>query len=122
LSALLFPFTLLPLVLLILGITWGLAALGVYLRDVTQFIGIIITALLFLSPVFYPANALPPQYQPLLMLNPLGPAIEAARDVLFWGKLPDLAMLASHLTIGAIVAWIGFAGFQRSRRGFSDVL
>jgi lipopolysaccharide transport system permease protein len=122
LSALLFPLTLLPLILLILGITWALAALGVYLRDVTQFIGILLTALLFLSPVFYPASALPPEFLPLLMLNPLTPIMEAARDVLFWGKSPDVILLGAYTLISALLAWAGFAWFQKTRGGFADVL
>lgn len=58
-TVLLFPLIILPLLLLIMGLTWALASLGVYLRDVAQFIGILTTVLMFLSPIFYPASALP---------------------------------------------------------------
>jgi lipopolysaccharide transport system permease protein len=121
-SALMLPVVLLPLLLLILGVTWGLAALGVYLRDVSQFIGILTTVLLFLSPIFYPVTALPKEYQPLLLLNPLAPAIEQVREVLFWGRIPEPAAWAMYLVATAAIAWLGFAWFQKTRKGFADVL
>ncbi len=88
LTALLLPFVLFPVIFLTLGLSWMLASLGVYLRDVSQFIGIFTSVLLFMSPIFYPMSSLPPEYQALLMLNPLTPVIELVRDVLIWGKAP----------------------------------
>jgi lipopolysaccharide transport system permease protein len=69
LTLLLFPVVLLPLILFTLGISWILASLGVYLRDVGQIVGVITTALMFLSPIFYPVTALPKEYQILLHLH-----------------------------------------------------
>lgn len=122
LTVLLFPLIILPLLLMIMGLTWALASLGVYLRDVAQFIGILTTVLMFLSPIFYPASALPEKYQHLLMLNPLTPAIEYARDILFWGKLPDFTVLGIYFAGSALIAWLGFAWFQKTRKGFADVI
>lgn len=122
LTVFLLPIVTLPLLLFIMGITWFLASLGVYLRDVSQVIGIITTMLLFLSPIFYPASALPEEYRQLLLLNPLTPVIEMTRDVLFWGKVPDFAILSIYLVSSIFFAWIGFLWFQKTRRGFADVL
>lgn len=121
-TALLLPVVMLPLLFLVLGLSWGLASLGVYLRDVSQFIGIFTTVLMFLSPIFYPSTALPPEYSHLLLLNPLTPVIEGVRDVLFWGKLPDMGFLSAYLIGSAFFAWLGFAWFQKTRKGFADVL
>ena len=121
-TVLLLPLVILPLLLLIMGLTWALASLGVYLRDISQFIGIIITVMLFLSPIFYPTSALPEKYQYLLLLNPLTPAIELARDVLFWGNAPNMTTLTLYLFGTALAAWLGFAWFQMTRKGFADVL
>lgn len=116
------PLILAPFVLLIAGLSWTLASLGVYLRDISQFIGILTTVMMFLSPIFYPATALPESYRYLLYLNPLTPAIEQTRDVLFWGKSPDFPMLLLYWAAAAILAWLGFAWFQKTRKGFADVL
>lgn len=121
-TALYLPLILIPLALLILGLSWGLASLGVYLRDVSQGIGIFTTVLMYLSPIFYPANALPKTYQHLLYLNPLTPVIEQTRDVLFFGKTPDFVLLSIYWLVGALIAWLGFAWFQKTRKGFADVL
>jgi lipopolysaccharide transport system permease protein len=121
-TILLLPLVLLPLPLLTMGLAWALASLGVYLRDVSQFIGIFTTVTMFLSPIFYPSSALPEDYRHLLLLNPLTIVIEQVRDVLFWGKVPDLPGLAAYLVGAAFIAWLGFAWFQKTRKGFADVL
>lgn len=84
-TILLLPFVLLPLVLLTLGLSWLLASLGVYLRDVSQVVGIITTVLMFLSPIFYPVVSLPESYRPFMLISPLTFVIEQARDVMIWG-------------------------------------
>jgi lipopolysaccharide transport system permease protein len=116
------PLILLPLILLTLGLSWLLASLGVFLRDVTQLIGITTSVLMFLSPIFYPVSALPEQYQSLIFMNPLTIVIEQVRAVLFWGKAPEFGILAVHFVITAIIAWLGFIWFQKTRKGFADVL
>jgi homopolymeric O-antigen transport system permease protein len=121
-TVLLLPLVLLQLLLFIMGLTWGLASLGVYLRDVSQFIGMVTTVLMFLSPIFYPITSLPEEYRHLLLFNPLTPAIEQARDVLFWGKVPDVTVLSVTLLGAALISWLGFAWFQKTRKGFADVL
>lgn len=116
------PLIIAPLLLLIMGVSWALAALGVYLRDIAQFIGIMMTAMMFMSPIFYPVTALPEAYRPLLYLNPLTSVIEQTREVLFWGNAPDFIQLGTFLVITSITAWLGFALFQKTRKGFADVL
>ena len=116
------PLVLLPLVILALGVAWMLASLGVFLRDVSQTIGIITTVMLFLAPVFYPVTALPEEFRPVIMANPLTFIIEQAREVLIWGHLPDWTGLGIYTLVATIVAWAGYAWFQKTRKGFADVL
>jgi len=121
-TAVLIPLVILPLVLATMGIAWILTSLGVFVRDITQIIGIITTVLLFLSPIFYPASALPKGYQLLLHINPLTFMIEEARAVLIWGRMPDWAGWAIYFAVALAIAWIGFWWFQKTRKGFADVL
>ncbi|RII75937.1 ABC transporter permease [Pseudomonas monteilii] len=121
-SALLFPLILVPLILATLGISWLLASLGVYLRDVGHVITVLTTVLLFLSPVLYPVAALPEAYQPWLKLNPLTYIIEESRNVLLFGNLPDWGSLATAIAVGALIATAGFWFFQKTRKGFADVI
>lgn len=121
-TALLLPIVLFPLVWLILGLAWFLASLGVYLRDVGQLVGIFTTVLMFLSPIFYPITALPTKYQSLLALNPLAPAISQTRDILYWGVVPSLNGYLIYLFACFVVAALGFAWFQKTRKGFADVI
>lgn len=121
-STLYLPLIVLPFGLFIMGLSWALASLGVFLRDVSQFIGAVVMTLMFLSPIFYPATALPENYRHILFLNPLTPVIELTRDVLYWGKTPDFALLGIYGLTAATIAWLGFAWFQKTRKGFADVL
>lgn len=121
-TAVFIPLVFLPLVLFSLGISWLLASIGVYIRDITQVTGMLVTIFLFLSPIFYPATALPEPFRSLIYLNPLTFVIEQARDVLMWGKYPDWNGLMIATAIGLLTAWLGFAWFQKTRKGFSDVL
>ena len=116
------PLILIPFMMFIMGLSWALASLGVYLRDFSQFIGIITMVLMFLSPIFYPVTALSEDLRPLLYLNPLTPVIEQTRDILFWGKTPNLTLLGIYWLTTSIIAWLGFAWFQKTRKGFADVL
>lgn len=121
-TILLLPVELLPFIFLILGIGWLLASLGVYLRDVTQVIGVTTTVLMFLSPIFYPLEALPEKYRSFLYVSPLTDVIEKSRDLMIWGKGLDWTGWILFSFVSIIVAWLGFAWFQKTRKGFADVL
>jgi lipopolysaccharide transport system permease protein len=121
-TALALPLPLLPLALLTLGVSWFLAACGVYLRDTAQMVGLLTVALLFTSPIFYPASAFPEVYRDYLWLNPLTYVVEEVRGLLFLGRSPSWRALGSHLILGVAVAWLGWWWFERTRPGFADVL
>jgi lipopolysaccharide transport system permease protein len=121
-TAIFTPLVLLPLVILILGFAWVLASIGVFLRDVGQTIGIVTTVMMFLSPVFFPVTSLPEAYRPFIMANPLTFIIEQSREVLIWGNPPNWAGLGIYTLAATAVAWSGYAWFQKTRKGFADVL
>lgn len=116
------PIIIAPFVLFVMGLSWGLASLGVYLRDVGQVISIAVQVLMFLTPIFYPVSALPDRFQTLMLLNPLTMPIEMLRDVMYWGELPNIHLLMLGFGVSIVVAALGFAWFQKTRKGFADVL
>jgi lipopolysaccharide transport system permease protein len=77
---------------------------------------------MFLSPVFYPVAAVPERFRPFIMANPLTFIIEQAREVLIWGHLPNWLGLGVYTLAAIVVAWAGYAWFQKTRKGFADVL
>ncbi|WOO34425.1 ABC transporter permease [Diaphorobacter limosus] len=121
-TVLLLPIVVWPLLMFIMGLSWCLASLGVYLRDVSQIISVVTSVLMFMSPIFYPVSALPESYRQFLYLNPLTPVIEMTRDVLYWGRVPSFELLVIYWVATAFVAWVGFVWFQKTRKGFADVL
>lgn len=119
---LLAPVVILPLLLLALGVSWLLAALGVYFRDLGQVIGLVMSLLLFVSPVLYPLEAVPEALQAWVLLNPLTLPIEQFRGVMLLGAAPDWAALGGYVVLSLLCAQLGFWVFQRLRRGFADVM
>jgi len=118
----LFPIILVPLTLLILGLSWFLASLGVFLRDISQIVGIIVTTMMFLTPIFYPVSAIPDKYHPYIYSNPLTFIIEQARGLLIFGIYPDWINLGLLTVLTFLFSWFGFVWFQKTRKGFADVL
>jgi lipopolysaccharide transport system permease protein len=121
-TAIALPLLWVPQALLALGVAYAFAALGVYLRDLAQVAGFLSLALLFASPVFYPLSAVPEAWRFVVAMNPLAALIEATRAALLYGTWPDAATVAGLWVLGGAVAWLGFFWFQRTRRGFADVL
>ena len=121
-TTLLIPVILAPYILMLLGLSWTLAALGVYVRDIQQLSGTLATLLLFLSPVFYSITILPETLQRLILINPIAVIVEAARSAVIYGEHPDYTILVIYSVLALIVAVVGFTLFQRMRRGFADVL
>jgi homopolymeric O-antigen transport system permease protein len=122
LTVLWLPVIWLPFILLVLGLSWFLSALGVYLRDVAQVIGVMTTALMFLSPIFYPVSALPEGVRDWMFLNPLALIIEQTRSVILLGQAPDGLALAIYAAVSAVIYALGFVWFKKTRKGFADVL
>jgi lipopolysaccharide transport system permease protein len=121
-TALLLPLVLLPFVLLIMGVCWFLASLGVFIRDVGQITGMVTTVMMFLSPIFYPMSSLPESYRVWLNLNPLTFIVEQGRAVLLWGNAPDWIGLGLYTLVAVAIAYGGLMWFQMTRRGFADVI
>jgi lipopolysaccharide transport system permease protein len=121
-TILLLPLTILPVVFLSLGFSWFFSALGVFIRDIGQILGVIITVLMFTSAIFFPLSKLPEKYQVLLRLNPLAMIIEECRNILIYGQSPDWFITGVLLISSLLVAFAGFWWFQKTRKGFADVI
>lgn len=120
-SALLYPIALLPLLLLALGLAWFLAAWGVFIKDMSQIVPPFVQMLMFLSPVLYPASAVPAVLQPIYQLNPLGAVIETCRDVAL-GHPADWRGWSLAMLLGLAASGLGHAFFRHSREEFADAL
>jgi len=121
-TVLLLPIVIAPLLLLSIGLSWVLASLGVYFRDIGQITGILIQALMYLTPIFYPLSAVPIGLRGLYDLNPLAFFVEMTRDILIWGIVPNMIDLCIWLFVTFLIAVFGYTWFQKTKRGFADVV
>jgi len=121
-TAVLFPIPLFVLAFVCIAVGWLISATAVYLKDIAQMMGLLSTVLFFMAPILYPKTALPAEFQILLYLNPLTYIIEQFRAVVLWGQLPNWNGLGLYGVASVVVAWASLAWFQKTRRGFADVL
>jgi lipopolysaccharide transport system permease protein len=117
-----FPVILLPLLIIGLGMSWFLAALTVYIRDVAHITNIFVTVLMFISAVFFPISSLPEKYQVIIRLNPVAAIVSESRNALIFGRSPDWILVGVMFVIGLFLAAGGYWWFQKMRKGFADVL
>ncbi len=116
------PLVWLPLLLGCLALTWLVAALGVFLRDIGQLVAVVVSMLMFLSPIFFPVSALPIRWQPMLALNPLAQVIEQTRQVAIAGQPPAVAYIIGGTLLAALACEASFRSFQKCKRAFADVM
>lgn len=121
-TILLFPVILLPMLLVTLGLSWLLSSLGVFIRDIGQLVGVMVPALMFLSPIFYPISSIPEELRFLYYFNPISYVVEDARRVLIWGELPHWDWFFYGMLIGIILYIFGIKWFKKTRKGFADVI
>ncbi|MFZ1814297.1 MAG: ABC transporter permease [Rhizobiaceae bacterium] len=119
---LLVPLICVPLLMILAGIGWFLASLGTYVRDISHVLGPLVTACQFMSPIFYPSSVLPPWVSKLIFLNPITVPVEQVRKVAVYGDLPDMAQLGVYTIVAVLVMVCGLYWFERTRKGFADVL
>lgn len=116
------PLVFLPIFFVSLSVSWFLASLGVYIRDIGQVTGILATLLLFLCPIFYPLEAIPKHYQVYILMNPLSIIVEEARGILVIGRQPDFIGLSLYTLAAFALSFLSFIWFAKTRKGFADVL
>lgn len=121
-TAVFLPIVFVPLVLLALGTTWFFASVGVFFRDAVHTVVLMSQVLMFMTPVFYPVDAVPERFRWVLLLNPLTSLIENARRVTVLGLPPDWPALGVSFLIGSLVALLGYAWFASTKRAFADVI
>lgn len=121
-TALALPLVWLPLLPLCLGLGWALAAVGTFIRDVGQLLGLMVSLLLFMSPVFFGVEALPTSLQHWIFLNPLALIMTQTREVMLDGIWPNWSNWGFNLGACMVVAWMGARLFRAARRGFADAV
>jgi lipopolysaccharide transport system permease protein len=121
-TVLLLPLTWLPVTILSMGCGFFLASLGVFIRDIGTTVGVVVSVFFFMSPIFYPMEAVPEEFRFFARINPIAIYVEDARRVLLWGQCPDWPWFFPGLLFAIIVFIFGFIFFMRSKKAFADVI
>jgi lipopolysaccharide transport system permease protein len=121
-TAIYLPFAIIPQILLTAGLAWFLSALAVFVRDLGQVIGYLLTVLMFLTPIFYSEKAVPAAAAGLMMFNPIYILVRAYRATLLEGRAPDFGALAVLGAASLLVLILGHAWFYKLRKSFPDLI
>jgi len=120
-SVLWLPVLIVPQLLFTAGLCWILAATGVYVRDLGQVTGYMLTLWFFLTPICYPESQLKEAVR-ILRWNPLFTLVKAYRAVLLENQAPSLKGVVALWIVAVVVAVVGYAWFHRLRKTFADVI
>jgi lipopolysaccharide transport system permease protein len=121
-TTLLLPVIYLPLILFSLGVSWFVASIGVFFRDIRHLITVLLRVLLFATPIFYSLASVPEPFHSIISLNPLTIFVDHFRRVILWGELPDWPSLLIVSAVSFVICWLGYLWFMRTRRLFADVV
>jgi homopolymeric O-antigen transport system permease protein len=121
-TALLLPLLLVPQFLVTAGLGWLMASLGVFIRDMPQINHLTLTAWVYLTPIYYPENIIPPKYQWMVNLNPMAPLVRSYRQILLEGRAPDWRGLGVTMVFALVCFVFGYWWFQRTKKAFADIL
>lgn len=116
------PLVLLPHIMFCCGIAFIFSAVSVYVRDLSNFVSVLITILMYMSPVFFPLSAVPRQFYVIMMMNPMTYSIENMRNVILYGTHINLLYYAVSAGTALIVFVLGYWVFHRAKVGFADLL
>ena len=122
LASIAIPLVVAPFALLVLGVVWFLSALGAYVRDLRQVMGVLALVMMYLSPIFFPLAMVPARARPFFYMNPLAFPIESTRAALFLGQWPNWLALLLYVAIAWLFAAAGYRWFLRVKPGFADVV
>jgi lipopolysaccharide transport system permease protein len=116
------PFIIAPYLVFVVALVLFFAAVGVYLRDLSQVVALLITVTMFLTPIFFPIEAVPERFQTAIWLNPLTFVVQQVRGVVIFGEWPNFLGLTIYTVASMAALALAFWLFQRLRNGFADVL
>ena len=122
LTALWLPVLLLPQLLFTLGASWLVASLGVFLRDITQGITLLLMAWMYLTPIIYPESIVPERFRPVMNFNPFTSLIRSYRRIFLEGAAPDARGLLYFTAFALVMFILGYWWFARTRKSFADVV
>lgn len=121
-SALWLPVLLIPQVFFTLGTAWLLSALGVFMRDLGQIIGFLLTLWFFLTPICYPETSLPKEAAFVLTKNPIYVLVRGYRAVFLENSAPAFSSLWKLWLVAGVMFVLGYACFHKLRKSFADVI
>ncbi len=107
------PIPILLTALFALGVGLLLSVLAAQFSDVVEVYQIVLTAWMYLTPIFYPLEIIPEQYRWLFNLNPMYHMLETFRLPVYAGTLPGLERLFIAAFIAVVTLIIGWASFTK---------
>ena len=104
------------------GFSWILASLGVYIRDIRHVMNLVLSAWMYMTPIVYPASSLPANLKFLNWINPVAGMVTDYRRVILEGKMPDFQVFGIYTAISIVMLFAGYYFFMKTKNSFADVM
>ncbi len=114
------PLLFLILLTMVLGLMFFLSSLTVMVRDIPQLLAVVIQLVFFLTPIIYPIESFPEHFRFLFVLNPLAPLIQGFRDIIAYGRAPDMVSLHYCIVFAAVALIVGYSTFKSFETEMAD--
>lgn len=114
------PLVILGQLLIVTGSGFFVATFNTFYRDLQQLVGYLLTATLFMTPIFYTRATIPEHLVFLVQWSPIAAMIAAYQSILYSASAPSSADLAFMYLFGLLLFAFGLERFQRFRDHFGD--
>lgn len=119
---LLYPVILLIQCILLLGISFILSAITIYIRDLEHIISVFLMAAFYITPIVYKLEQMPENLRIIMQLNPMTHIINAYRDIFYYQQMPNMQSLGILFVISFALMIVGYFIFKKLQKGFAEEL
>lgn len=117
-ALLFFPVPLLYIFIFSIGIGLIMSVLAVYFRDMIHLYNVLLSAWMYLTPIFYPVNVVPDYVKVIIQVNPMFYFVQAFRDIVLYGQFPDFYTNLACLSFSALSVALGLLIFYKNQHKF----
>ena len=118
----LIPFFMLFQAMAMVGVSYLLSSLGVYFRDLKDFIQVLCLAGMYMMPIFYLPDMVPKMFRPILYINPFSYMVWSAQDIFFYGRIEHPVEFTVFIMMSIFLFYGGYHVFIKLKNMFGNVL
>ncbi len=109
-------------VIFMYGLTLFISAFNLLYRDIQYLLTLVLLVWMYLTPVIYPTELFPDRYRWIFQINPMAVIINAYRQTILGGGIPNLMSLSIALVLSLGILFVAYRIFKKLEGSFADVV